>query len=105
MSARATTPAITPPAIAPVLLCDEEATAVGELVLDAATAEPPLDLLLLAVPVAVLVPVFVATELVVDTAMLAVVVPSSANALVLKPLLVLTKPGQLVLPITVTVVG
>ena len=77
----------------------------GELVLDAATAEPPLDLLLLAVPVAVLVPVLVATELVVDTAMLAVVVPSSANALVLKPLLVLTKPGQLVLPITVTVVG
>jgi hypothetical protein len=88
-----------------VLLCDEEATAVDELVLDAATAEPSPDLLLLTVAVAVLVPVLVATELVVDTGMLLVVVPSSANALVLKPLLVLTKPDQLVLPITVTVVG
>ena len=73
--------------------------------LDAATAEPSPDLLLLAVAVAVLVPVLVATELVVDTGMLLVVVPSSANALVLKPLLVLTKPDQLALPITVTVVG
>ena len=73
--------------------------------LDAAIAEPSPDLLLLAVAVAVLMSVLVATELVVDTATLLVVVPSSANALVLKPLLVLTKPDQLVLPITVTVVG
>jgi hypothetical protein len=96
---------MTPPAIAPVLLWDEVAMALGELVLDGATAELSPELLLLAVVVAVLVPVLVATELVVDTAMLFVVVPSSANALVLKPLLVLTKPDQLVLPITVTVVG
>lgn len=75
--------------MAPVLLPLLAATSVGRFVLDAAAAESVPEALTSDVVIWVLVPV-VDAPLVADVDAMFVLVPSSAKALVLKPVLVLT---------------
>jgi hypothetical protein len=103
-------PPTTPLAIAPVLVLDLDAAMIPivEPVEPADAAPSVPDRVVPNVVFAVLVPVLVTVEapwVNVDIEPVCVVVPSNANALVLNWLAVLTYPGQLVLPITITVVG